>query len=46
MIGFTGMVVAFLIGMIVGALLQIAAAYIAADDNTNAEGGKNGCKSY
>lgn len=46
MIGFTGMVVAFLIGMIVGAFLQIAAAYIAADGTADAEGGKNGCKSH
>lgn len=46
MIGFAGIVVTFIVGVIVGALLQIAAAYIAAADNADAEGGKNGCNSH
>lgn len=46
MIGFAGIVVTFIVGVAVGALLQITAAYIAADDNADAEGGKNGCTSH
>jgi hypothetical protein len=46
MIGFTGMVVTFPIGMIVGALLQIAAAYIATADDAETKGGKNGNASH
>lgn len=46
MIGFVGMVATFIVGAVVGALLQIAAAYIAADGTADAEGGKNDCNSH
>ena len=46
MIGFRGVVITFILGMMVGVLLLLAAVAIMASDEAGEKEKKNGCKSH
>lgn len=46
MIGFRGVVITFILGMMVGVLLLVAAVAIMASDEAGEKEKKNGCKSH